>query len=72
MDPLNPGDLLFTVASLVMGLIGALFTTVGGGWVIECETITLVWDRKDLARWGGRCERGNVLKKISEVITTAE
>jgi hypothetical protein len=32
------------------------------GCVNECEILTLVQDEKDIARWGGRCERGNSLK----------
>jgi len=30
-DPVNPGELLFTVASTAKGLAGAVFTTAGGG-----------------------------------------
>jgi hypothetical protein len=30
-DPANPGELLFTVASSAKGLVGAVFTTAGGG-----------------------------------------
>jgi hypothetical protein len=30
-DPVNPGELLFTVGSTAKGLVGAVFTTAGGG-----------------------------------------
>jgi len=41
VDPSNPGDLLFTTASSAKGLIGAVFTTAGGGSYAAINSVTL-------------------------------
>ncbi len=40
--------------------------------VNQCEIFTILRNGKDLARWGGRCERGNAMKKRSPELEKQE